>query len=113
MDVCYFWFLRLLWETHTTGAGAQRRLHADTHNPQSMCLCVHRQGEAAGYPPIFAVRERLLPPFTPPCFRSQYQRLCSPPPPTPPPALEHLSYENKGKQNSADAKKKEDGKGTQ
>lgn len=44
-----------------------------------------------------------------PGARRQYQRLWSthPTPRSPsPPALEHLSYENKGKQNSADAKKK-------
>lgn len=93
MEVCYFWFLLLLWETHTTDAGTQRRLHADTHNPQSMCLCVHKQGEAAGYLPIFAVCERLLSTFTPPRFQEPDANISvygAPPTPPPPPALPPL-----------------------
>lgn len=79
-----------------------------------LCLCVHKQGEAAGYLPIVAVRTSTLT-IHAALFQEPGANISvyGAPPPPPPPALEHLRYENKGKQNSADAKKKEDGKGTQ
>lgn len=74
-----------------------------------MCLCVHKQGDAGrqqgmGYLSIFAVRESTISHHSG-CPISgagcKYQRLWHPCPHNP--AFQHLTYENKGKRNSADA----------
>lgn len=99
----------LRWETHAADAAVVSACKY-THNPESMCLCVHRRGVAErqqdmGYLSISALCESILSHHS---QRPSVYGAPNPPPPlgrTPsPPALEHLSYENKGKQNSADAK---------
>lgn len=74
-----------------------------------MCLCVHKQGDAerqqdTGCPPICAVRQSTMTShsgFNISGAGRKYQRLCYPCPRNP--AFQPLTYENKGKRNSADA----------